>query len=161
MIEVDITSVMLEKAHQLAKELGELNNSITKGEGNIVGFLGEEVALKVLLDRGNKCERSNTYDFDIIVNSKKIDVKTKLTSVIPKEYYSCSVASFNTKQKCDYYAFVRVYKDLSKAWWCGLYKKEDYYKDAVFMKKGQVDPDNNFIVKADCYNLPISRLKKQ
>lgn len=160
MLELLITEKMLANAKKLASEMGQLNNSITKGEGNIVGFLGEEVALVVLSERGNKCQRCNTYDYDIIANSKKVDVKTKLTSVPPKEYYSCSVASFNTKQKCDYYAFVRINKNMDKAWWCGLYKKEDYYKDAIFMKKGQLDPDNNFVVKADCYNLPISRLKK-
>ena len=40
-----------------------------------------------------------------------------------------------------------------------FYNKSDYFDDAKFLKKGQVDPDNNFKVKADCYNLPINKLK--
>jgi hypothetical protein len=55
------------------------------------GFLGEQIALKVL---GGQWQ--NTYDYDIV--------------------------------------------------------------DATFMKKGDVDPSNNFTVRADCYNLRIDKL---
>jgi hypothetical protein len=87
-----------------------------------------------------------------------VDVKTKETACAPKPHYSCSVADYNTKQKCDYYAFVRVKKDLSVGWYLGVYPKKYYVKDAIFLKAGDFDPDNNFTVKSDCYNIPISKL---
>lgn len=157
---VTISDEMLLSARKKAAEMGKLNNSITNGIGNLVGFIGEEVALAVLSQQGYDAKAANTYDFDIIANGFTIDVKTKSTSAEPLPHYSCSVASFNTKQQCDYYAFVRVKKDLTMAWWCGVYSKNDFYRDSVFMKKGDIDTDNKYVVRADCHNLPISSLKE-
>jgi len=155
MIKVNITEQMLNDATFKAVSLGNLNNSILKGDGNIVGFLGEQLALSVL---GG--QEKNTYDYDIVTDSGvKVDVKTKKTTVEPREYYDCSVAAFNIKQKCSYYCFVRVKYDYSCGWVLGVYPKDEYYKDAVFLKKGDIDPSNNYTVKADCYNLKISKLK--
>jgi hypothetical protein len=154
---VIVSEDMKDNAKMKAAEMGTLNNSILKGEGNLIGFIGEELAQKVI---GGRIQ--NSYDYDIILASgKTVDVKTKKTTVIPKDNYDCSVASYNTKQKCDYYCFVRVKDDLSCGWVLGVYDKKDYFKDAVFLKKGQIDPSNNFTVKADCYNIKIKQLKKE
>jgi len=153
-IRVDVTADILSRATKKAEEMGKLNNSITSGQGNIAGFVGEEIARQIL----GGTER-NTYDYDLVTaNGLTVDVKTKRTTVAPKDYYECSVAAFNTKQKCDYYAFVRVHNDLKSAWFLGIYPKAKYFEDAAFLRKGDVDPSNNFTVKADCYNLPINRL---
>jgi hypothetical protein len=145
---------MMRKAKIKADEMGTLNNSIMDGHRNVVGFLGEEVALDVL---GGTA--SNTFNYDIIdAKLRTVDVKTKLTTVPPLENYDCSVAAYNTTQECDCYAFVRILKTKPVAWFLGYIKKEDYYNKATFMKKGEVDPSNNFTVRADCYNLKISEL---
>ena len=154
---VAISSEMLDRSKVKANELGKLNNSILKGDGNLVGFLGEEIANLVL-----KGTIKNSYDYDLILeDGSKVDVKTKRTTVVPKDFYECSVAAYNTKQKCDYYCFVRVKDDLTCGWFLGVYKKEDYFKDAMFMKQGDIDPSNNFKVKADCYNMKINQLKEE
>ena len=156
MQEINVTPEMLMNAMNKSKEMGQLNNSITRGQGNIAGFIGEEVARYVL-----KGAENNTYDYDLITDKGlRVDVKTKRTSVKPRDYYECSVAALNTKQDCDYYAFVRVHNDMHTAWFLGVYPKESYYQDATFLKKGDVDPSNNFTVKSDCYNLPISSLQE-
>jgi len=155
-LEVVITQEMKKTALQKAEELPKLRNSITSGGGNLVGFLGEEVAKFVL---GGTL--SNTYDYDLVLDSgKTVDVKTKKTGFEPKPHYECSVAEYNTKQKCDYYAFVRVDDQRDRAWFLGMYEKGAYYKDAKLLKKGDVDPSNNFVVKANCYNLPIHKLEE-
>ena len=153
---IQITSDMLAEANRKALEMGALNNSITNGKGNIYGFVGELIAEQVL---GGYIV--NSYDFDLVLYDGRttVDVKTKKVSSPPKEYYDCSVANYNTKQKCDYYCFVRVLDDLSVGWFLGVYKKDQYFKDAVFLKKGDIDPSNNFTVKADCFNLKINNLK--
>jgi len=144
----------LQKAEDMAKELGGLRNSITKGQGNLAGFLGEVVVARV-----TGSQHKNTYDYDLVSPAgHTVDVKTKRTNYPPKDYYSCSVAGFNTRQKCDVYCFVRVKNDMSKVWILGYYPKERYFQDATFHKKGEVDPDNSFTFKADCYNLPINQL---
>jgi len=154
MIEVKITETHLESAKTLAKNLGQLKNSITGGDGNLAGFIGEVVVSEI-----TGSSHSNTYDYDLILPSgKTVDVKTKRTNYAPRENYDCSVAAFNTKQKCDYYAFVRVKNDLSVAWILGFYEKSLYFQDANLHKRGDYDPDNRFTFKADCYNIKISNL---
>lgn len=154
MIPVNITVDQVDLAKSLAKTLGALKNSITRGDGNVAGILGEIVVADYL---GVALE--NTYDYDLIgVYGEKIDVKTKRTTRPPLPHYDCSVAAFNTKQKCDKYVFVRVLSDLSVAWVLGYKGKEDYFRSARLMRKGEVDPANNFTVKSDCYNLSIKNL---
>ena len=156
MIEIIITGDMLVTARDKAAEMGRLRNSIISGAGNLAGFIGEAVAQQVM---GGVL--ANTYDYDLILcNGKTVDVKTKQTSVKPLETYECSIAALNTKQECDYYAFVRVKNDFSVGWFLGVYEKQQYMLDAKYLTKGIIDPDNGYVVKSDCYNLPIHQLKE-
>ena len=153
MIEVQITNSMRETAHDMSSEMGILSRSITRGQGNVYGFLGELVALDVL-----DGVHQNTMDYDILVDGSKIDVKTKKTTVKPKPDYDCSVADLTRKQNCDYYAFVRVLSDQSVGWFLGVKKAEQYFTDARYIKKGDYDNSNGFTARANCYNMPISAL---
>lgn len=163
MIEVEITEDMKLRAWEKSKEMGVINNSIMKGDGNVAGFLGEEVANSVL--RGIIV---NTYDYDIVTenlcgNSQQVtwDVKTKRCTSPPKPHYECSIANYNTEQKCDYYIFVRIMwkgGKAKRAWILGYKSKNEYFQEAKFLKKGEVDRSNNFTVRADCYNLAIKDL---
>ena len=157
MIEIAVTADMLINARDKAASLGKLYNSITSGAGNIAGFIGEDIAHQVL---GGVLQ--NTYDYDLVLaNGTTVDVKTKQTSAVPLPHYECSVANLNTKQACDYYCFVRVKNDFTVGWYLGVYNKLAYLNDSVFMKKGTIDPTNNYVVKSDCYNLKISQLKEK
>jgi hypothetical protein len=141
-------------ANKMSSSMGTLNNSITKGQGNVIGFLGEIIVaneLGITLD--------NTYDYDLIFNDKRIDVKSKKVSSVPRDYYECSVAALNTRQRCDLYMFTRIKNDLSEGWILGYLEKEKYLTDSKFLKKGSIDPDNNWKVSTDCYNLPINKLE--
>ena len=142
MQEVEISLDMIDKARTKSTEMGVLKNSILRGNGNIAGFIGEQIALQCL---GG--EWQNTYEYDILMpNGKRIDVKTKQTSVAPLPEYDCSIARFNTKQDCDSYAFVRVKKDLTIGWYLGTIGKDSFFDKARFMKKGTVDPSRTWHV---------------
>ncbi|MDC1325014.1 hypothetical protein N8257_00720 [Ulvibacter sp.] len=159
MIEVKITEEMKKSAWAKSREMGVIKNSIMKGDGNIAGFLGEEVANVVIGGTIN-----NTYDYDLVAqDGTKYDVKTKRCTSPPKPYYDCSVANFNTKQKCDRYVFVRIEnknKRWGRAWVLGWLTHDDYFKKARKLTKGQKDPSNGFVVRADCHNVAISELNK-
>lgn len=156
MIEVMITDEMVNEARQAAADIGRLKNSIEKGGGNLAGCIGEILVRETL---GYK--KDSTYDYDLRDSEgKTIDVKTKRTTVMPKPYYDCSVAAFNTKQKCDKYIFVRVLNDLTKGWILGEMKKEEYFENARYMPKGKIDPANGFRVRATCYNVAIQDLNE-
>jgi hypothetical protein len=154
----NISLKTLQRIKTRAEKLPLLNNSIRKGEGAIVAYIGEEVVKKVL-----KGEIRDTYDYDIVYGDDvKVDVKTKERTVPPREHYNCTVADFNTKQECNEYAFVSVLNDHSTAWYLGRISKDDFYKEAKFYKEGERDPHSppskDFYFKADCYNIPISKL---
>jgi len=154
MIEIEITNQMRDMAQTKAEEMGKLHNSITGGNGNLVGFLGEAIVANLI-----GTELINTYDYDLIYLDRiKIDVKTKRTDVRPQPYYECSVADFNTKQDCDWYVFTRILNSCSRGWVLGFLPKKAFYKKASYHRKGDVDLSNYFIFKADCYNIKIEDL---
>ena len=150
---IKISKSFIDKAKSKSNQMGQLRNSITKGAGNIHGFLGEIITAQEL-----KAEENNTYDYDIKLNGLTIDVKTKRVNTPPRDYYECSIANLNTKQKCDVYVFTRILNDMTKGWLLGYINKKDYFEKATFLKKGSVDPSNNWKVLTDCYNLPINKL---
>lgn len=150
MVEVKIQKEWVERAKEKAEEMGVLKHSFMKGTGNVIGFLGEIVVANYL-----KAEIENTYDYDLIKNQIKIDVKSKRCTSVPKLNYECSVAAYNTKQKCDYYVFTRILDSLDTAWICGIIKKNDFFKSACFYKKGYTDTSNMMTFKEDTYNLRI------
>jgi len=154
MIEVEITTKMIDNARVKAKKLGTLRNSITNGGGNLIGFIGEEITQHCL---GG--ELSNTYDYDLVLDDgTTIDVKTKATNSPPRYNYACTVPAYNTRQECDAYAFVRVKRDLTVGWYLGLLRKEDFFDVAEHFKKGELD-DSGFIYKSDCYEAKILDLQ--
>ena len=145
---------MFVDASNRARKLGVLKNSISKGMGNVAGMLGEEIVLKVL---GGKLESNYGYDI-IFPDGSTTDVKTKLTTVKPLPKYSCSVSAYNIRQKCDSYTFVRVKKDLTVGWFLGSINKLDFFNEARFVEKGEIDPTNEYKARTSCFNCPISVL---
>ena len=152
MIQVDIKPEWVKSAKAKAAELGTINRSFTKGDGNVAGFLGEYIVADYL-----KAEITNTHDYDLIKNGVKIDVKTKRCTTPPSEHYECSISTYY-KQRCDFYVFVRVMKDWSKGWILGIIRPKKYFDTATFYKKGTTDYSNGMTFKADSWNLEISKL---
>ena len=155
MYEFAIPRRMLQTAQQMAEEMGELNNSIRQGEGNVYGFLGELVFAKI-----TGGEQDNTYEWDVVMpDGATVDVKSKCVTSEPRPHYECSVASIGTNQICDYYAFVRVLKDHTVAWYLGVMGKKEFLRRATFMEAGVwKDPSNGWSPTIDCYNIEISDL---
>lgn len=159
MIEVSINEDMVKRAKVRSLAMGAIRNSITRGEGNIAGFLGEEIIQSYI---GGKIVGHK--DYDIIYGNRLIDVKTKRCTSRPKGFYECSVAATSTHQECTEYIFVRIEWHKSRpnrwkrGWILGRISRDEYFYRSKKLKKGQVDRRNNFVVKADCYNLAISQL---
>ncbi len=160
-IRVEITEDMIERAQAKADEMGQIRNSIRKGKGNLVGFLGEEIVLAAFPDS----ETANTYEHDIRMGDLTLEVKSKDRTVDPRLDYEASVANFNARQKADYYVFTSVFRDKPSGRYThghviGLMKKDEYKAMATFLRVGDVDPSNGWVVSADCYNVPYSRLTR-
>lgn len=156
MVKLKIPIEILDRARQKAEDMGELKNSIRKGSGNVVGFLGELMVEEYLKQHG--AIEDNTYNYDISFENIKLEIKTKERRGSPKPEYDCSIAKYNTKQQCDWYFFVSIDNNHNYAWLLGAEKKADYFAKAREYKKGDIDPSNGFVFKADCFNVAISEL---
>lgn len=157
MIEVEITPELIERAKKKTATVGVLQGSITGSASHVVGAIGE----LIVADLTGATEAS-THDYDLLLDGRRIDVKTKRCRTRPFPHYDCSVAAHGSKQDCDSYVFVRIriggQEYGTRAWVLGEINKTDFYTKATKYKRGDVDPANGFLFKADCYNLPISEL---
>lgn len=160
-IRVEIDADMLERAKNKAKEMGILRNSIRKGAGNIVGFLGEEMVLASFPGSISQ----NTFQHDILFGESTLEVKSKDRTVNPKLDYEASVADFNTRQNADFLVFCSIFRNKTTQEYThghivGMFGKSLYIEAATFLRVGDVDPSNGWTVRADCYNLPYSELTR-
>jgi hypothetical protein len=158
-IEIEITPEMTARAQEKAQEMGELRNSIRRGQGNLAGFLGEEVVLAAW----SGSESHNTFQHDITFEDVTFEVKTKDRTVEPRADYEASVANFNTRQQADFYVFVSLFRpkgtqEYQRGYVIGVIEKEAYKQQANFLRVGDTDPSNGWRVSADCYNLPYEKL---
>jgi hypothetical protein len=156
-VEIYITPEMVLHAQQMADSLGTLNRSIMNGSRNLAGFLGELVFEQYYPE----AIRDNTYDSDFLFHGSTVDVKTKVRGYKPKPDYEVSVSAYRL-QKTNVYYFVSLLEErghYTKAYLLGWASSKDFLANARFLKKGQLDPSNNYTVRADCYNLEISKLR--
>ena len=153
MIQIKITPDIIARAKKKAATVGNLQGSITGSLSHVVGAVGEIIVADAI-----GANESNTYDYDLVRDGERIDVKTKRCNTRPFPHYDCSVAAHGANQNCDSYIFVRILTDTSRAWILGSIPKQDFYTKATKYKRGDIDPANGFTFKADCYNLPISEL---
>lgn len=147
------------KAEKEAKEIGILKNSIEKGRGNKSGIIGQYIARKV---HGGAIEkrRPELYDYDLLLDDgTRVEVKTKRTTVTPKPFYEGSVTKVNDSQRCDIYVFCRVDEKNKIGWYMGYIERDEFLKKSRYMKKGEIDPRNNYKVKKTCWNIDYSELK--
>ena len=153
MIQIAITPEIISRAKKKAAQVGNLQGSITGRKRHVVGAIGEVIVADL-----TGATESSTYDYDIVRDGERIDVKTKRCNTRPYPHYECSVAAHGATQECDNYVFVRILGDMSVAWILGEISKSDFYTKATKYKRGDIDPANSFESRADCYNLPISEL---
>ena len=154
---VSITKSMIERAEKKSIEMGILRNSIRNGEGNLAGFLGEEVVLAAFPESIS----ANTYHHDVLFGDYTIEVKTKDRTVPCRLDYEGSVANFNTSQRSDVYVFVSLLRNktiYTHGYVAGVIDKNEYFKKAIHLKVGDVDPSNGWKVKAECFNLRYSEM---
>jgi hypothetical protein len=157
-IHLKVSDEQVERALGLY-DFGALRDSIMEGESNIYGAIGEVVVADYLKESGRNVKFVSTRDYDMTVNGRTVDVKTKRTTVPPLQNFNCSISAHNTTQKCDVYLFVRVHESKKEGWILGYMYKDEYFKKAKFFRRGQPDPKfPAWSFAADCYNLEISKL---
>ncbi|CAN0498136.1 unnamed protein product [Laminaria digitata] len=110
----------------------------------------------------NITEDADTFNYDLRYKGKKIEVKTISCKFKPKRHYLATVNSHNLdgvhQQKADYYVFLRILNDKTKAWVLGCYPCSEFFENGEFVSKGK-DFGTFKFVKANATVLPISELR--
>ena len=165
MLQLPFDNEMIRAATDWAENLGGIYNSITKGDGNYAGRLGELALAKHL-----GVEVKDHKDYDLIYNDSKVEVKTKRRATKPKPNYTVNIAATSKHQKPDTYAFLSVeysdrdsggnYSDLLKIWLCGYKSADQFFEEAEFWPKGTPDPPF-FKTHRDMYVMKIEELDER
>jgi len=171
MKELEFNQEMMDSATKWSEDtLGKFikKNTIMKGinasAGAFAGRLGE-IALSKYFDVGIEDKK----DYDLIVDGKKLEVKTKQRAVKPRPDYIVQVASTSRHQQPDSYAFLTleyedrnsggVYLKPKRLWLCGFKSAKDYFEQAELWPKGYVDPKMpSYVTKRDMYVMAIEDL---
>ena len=175
MKELEFNNEMIRRATEWAENLGGIYNSITSGDGNFAGRLGELAFANYIGE-----EVKDNKDFDVVHNGEKLEVKTKRRAVAPLPYYEGSVAMTSEHQRPDRYVFMSLqfeksgrhaqpadglkrrggkwYKNLQKVWYCGDMDAREFFRTSVIWKRGDKDSSNGFKTLVDMYNIPHDKL---
>ena len=147
----------VKQAFERSQNLGILPNSFTRGAGRMTGFLGE-IGFELLFSSA-KYVGNYSLTHDYLLGNRKIDVKSKTCHDKPKPHYTASVVCPEGKPlKASHYFFVRVRKDLTRAWMLGWITKNRLLEQGEFKRKGEED-DYGFAYKVSGYHIPISALR--
>lgn len=124
----------------------------------LIGYIGERVLMEYL----NIKEDADTFNYDLRFKNKKIEVKTISCKFKPRLNYLATVNSHNLsgihKQEADYYVFLRILNDKTKAWILGCMPCTVFFEKGEFVPKGK-DFGKFKFVKANATVLEISELQ--
>lgn len=144
-----------------ARKMGVLHNSLTGGRGNAIGMMGEHLVHKHI--KGERVGQ-RLFDYDIIQkNGLTVDVKTTKATGPPLPHYVARIYGSEEKvprlrSKCDVYYFVRCNGELTLATVIGWLPADEFFDRALFLPRGNVDPNDGKLSFADEFTLPISEL---
>jgi hypothetical protein len=175
MLKRKIESNVIAMAKELTPNGAYNKRSITEGERNVIGTIGELYVVDILhkLFGMDQIKYEPNYNFDVFIsNTRKIDIKTKMRTVEPKGRYAASIVEYSIDlQHCDDYFFTNIKVDNltdmnpQYFYFMGYITKANFLANAVFKRKGDRDGNNRkpngefFTIKEDCRNLDYDRLK--
>lgn len=167
MIELPLTQEMIDRARKRDEELKPLNNSIKEQMGRFDGFLAEEALASYTKSKLVSSESSDRFHFDLIIKDIKVEVKAQRQNngKKPLKTYESTVSSFSEVQKPDKYAFISIiYKHISSKEPSSIYLKgfldyQEFQEIHRFIPKGTKSGNNNYISRADQWNVCNKELK--
>ena len=163
MIEIIITNEMIVsaklKSDSVKFDSGKKSNRFGfEKNRTFVGYLGEQMVMQHLKTSVD----IDDYEYDLIYNDIKIEVKTISCKFKPRLDYFCTVNSCNDigvrKQSADYYIFTRILNDYSIGWILGYMKCDDFFKRGKYIEKGSEPINGLTFEKGNATVMPISEL---
>lgn len=133
--------------------------SFMRGKGMLAGLIGEEI-VKCRYAGFEFSKGRSVYDYDLLHDGrfKRTEVKTKQCGSPPQLDYFCSIAEQSLHQQCDYFAFLRLTRDFTRAWFIGIIPRDDFLDIALRFEKGDKDPNapgSDWRFAETCYNVTV------
>ena len=160
MIWQQLTIEEMNEAFEMSKALPEKMNGNYSGNDplkRLSGYIGQVAAHKFLKGSTNV----DGFEFDLIFNDLKVEVKTTCRSVPPRPHYVARVACSNSSQFCDLYLFGSAQCENGKfmhgCWLVGWITKPEMLERMWFEEKGKEHGDG-FVEKGDCFKILIEDL---
>lgn len=165
-IEINITKDMLnfakDKISTIKFNKKELNKFGSEKTRTFFGYIGQAMILSYI---GIPLYDVETFDYDVIFNNKKWEIKSISCKYKPPLDFLATVNSHDLKgvhkQKSDYYIFNRILYDKTIGWILGYISCDDFFKKGEFKSKGEnicSNPSVGKFEKANATVLPISKL---
>ena len=124
----------------------------------LIGYLGEQI----IMDYLSLSNSQETFEYDLMYKGKKLEVKSISCKFKPYLHYLCTVNSFNLsgvhKQQADYYIFLRILNDKSKAWILGYIPCSVFWEKGKYVEKGTEILKGITFSKANATVMEISQL---
>lgn len=155
-IEIDVTSSQVMRAEKLY-DFNMLRNSITSGDSQIYGAIGEVVVMDYLIASGVPTEYIGCKDYDLMCDCVSIDVKTIRVNKPPRDTFNANISAHNTWQNTFMYLWVFVSEDKATAWLVGWLDKKTFFEEAKLNKEGDED-GGGWKFKSDTYSMKLSSL---
>ena len=131
-------------------------------EKQYTGLIGE-LTLHRVLGLTRPKYTSGRLDSDILINNKKIDIKSMARNVYMQDHYVHNFVAYQRDMPSDILLFISINKKSGVVQICGWLEKEKFLENASFFDQGdkrERDDGTSFVLRAPLYEIEQNKLNK-
>ena len=131
-------------------------------EKQYTGLIGE-LTLHRVLGLTKPKYTSGRLDSDILINNKKVDIKSMARNVYMQEHYVHNFVAYQKDMPSDVLLFISINKRSGVVQICGWLEKEKFLNEASFFDQGdkrERDDGTSFVLRAPLYEIEQNKLNK-
>jgi len=131
-------------------------------EKQYTGLIGE-LTLHRLLGLTRPKYTSGRLDTDILINNKKVDIKSMARNVYMQDHYVHNFVAYQKDMPSDILLFISINKKSGVVQICGWLEKEKFLENASFFDQGdkrERDDGTSFVLRAPLYEIEQNKLNK-
>ena len=131
-------------------------------EKQYTGLIGE-LTLHRVLGLTRPKYTSGRLDSDILINNKKVDIKSMARNVYMQDHYVHNFVAYQKDMPSDILLFISINKKSGVVQICGWLEKEKFLNEASFFDQGdkrERDDGTSFVLRAPLYEIEQNKLNK-
>ena len=131
-------------------------------EKQYTGLIGE-LTLHRVLGLTRPKYTSGRLDSDILINNKKVDIKSMARNVYMQDHYVHNFVAYQKDMPSDILLFISINKKSGVVQICGWLEKEKFLENASFFNQGdkrERDDGTSFVLRAPLYEIEQNKFNK-